>query len=125
MAYKHPIVQGLAELIERYAGKGGDPFTRALWFGFRGQVPLILQALDSSEEAIAAIEKKLIETLEAEGLTVLRITEKKVEEAPPTITPQETPITKSSGSRKKQAAPIAEVEVVVEPKEEGKSAEGN
>ncbi|GAH06629.1 unnamed protein product, partial [marine sediment metagenome] len=50
------MVQGLSDLIERYGGGGQDPVMKAIWWGLKGQVPMILQALDNSEEAIAEIE---------------------------------------------------------------------
>ena len=63
MPYKHKIIQGLADLIEAYAGKGNDPMMKAIWWGIKGQVPSILQGLDDNEEAIAEIEAKLREVL--------------------------------------------------------------
>ncbi len=63
MVYKHRIVQGLADLIDTYAGKGDNPMMAAIWYGIKGQVPAILQALDSNEEAIAEIEKQLRKAL--------------------------------------------------------------
>jgi len=63
MVYKHRVTQALADFINRYGGGGKDTFMRAVWYGIKGQVPLILQALDSNEEAIAEIEKQLRKAL--------------------------------------------------------------
>jgi len=57
--FRYRIVQGLADFIESYGGKGKDPLMRSIWFGIKGQVPVILKALDDNEEAVAEIEKKL------------------------------------------------------------------
>lgn len=73
MAYRHKIIQGLAQLIERYGGKGSDPIMKSVWWGIRGQVPSILKSLDDNDEAVAEIERKVREVLgtgEAEKLSV-------------------------------------------------------
>jgi len=63
MAYKHRVVQGLAELIERYGGRGQDPIMNAVWWGIKSQVPSLLKNLDESEEAVELIERKMREAL--------------------------------------------------------------
>lgn len=64
MAYKHKIVQGIADLVEKYGGESKDPMMRAIWFGIKGQVPNILQSLDENEEAVTTLREKLIEVLD-------------------------------------------------------------
>lgn len=64
MPYRHKIIQGLAELINEYGGKGNDPIMKAVWWGIKGQVPSLLQTLDENEEAIAEIRAKLFEVLD-------------------------------------------------------------
>ena len=63
MPYRHKIIQGLADLVNTYGGKGKDPIMNAVWWGIKGQVPNLLQGLDDNEEAIAEIEAKLREVL--------------------------------------------------------------
>jgi len=55
---------------------------RAVWFGIKQQVPSILQALDSNEEAIAEIEKQLRKALGIELEPVIPIEEVKIEVEP-------------------------------------------
>ena len=64
MPYRHKIIQGLADLINEYGGKGNDPMMKAVWWGIKGQVPSLLQTLDENDEAIAEIRAKLIEVLD-------------------------------------------------------------
>ena len=65
MAYRHKIVQGLADLILKYGGgKTDNPMMAALWWGLKGQIPIILHTLDSSEELVEEIRGKLIEVLD-------------------------------------------------------------
>jgi len=107
MAYKHRVVQGLHELIEKYGGGGHDPFMKAVWFGIKGQVPLILSTIDNSEEAIAEIEKKLRE--------VLGIEEPLKEEPVVKLAEESVALQIKPKKAKKKAKPVAEVEVTVEP----------
>ncbi len=81
MVYRHKVVQGLANLIERYAGKGTDPMMKAVWWGIKGQVPMLLQTLDNNEEAVAEIEKKLRDMLDIEEPEVIVALTQKGEEA--------------------------------------------
>lgn len=131
MAYKHKVVTGLAQLIEKYGGGGHDPVMRAVWYGIKSQVPMLLEALDNSEEAIKLIEDKLREVLdiapepEPEDLptgefrteptveslksteTGLEIKVKKVKKAPPKR--------KRTIKSPPKPRPVAEAEVTVEP----------
>lgn len=66
MAYRHKIVQGLADLIEAYGGKGLDPVMSAIWIGVRGQISHVLNTLDSNDAAVEQIRRKLLEVLEIE-----------------------------------------------------------
>lgn len=128
--YKHRIVQGLDELITKYGGKGSDPFMRAVWFGIKGQVPLILSTLDNSEEAIAEIEAKLREVLGIEEAEPTELptgefrTEPTVESLKSTETGLDIKVKKAplKKAKRKKAEPVAEVEVVVEPAAEETSS---
>ena len=73
MAYRHKIVEGLAQFIEHYGGKSGNPMISAIWFGVKHEVPLLLEALDNNEEAVAEIEKRLREVLSAPELLLSEV----------------------------------------------------
>jgi len=123
MPYKHRVVEGLAQLIDRYGGGGESPIMRAVWFGLKHEVPLILQALDSSEEAIRMIEDKLREVLDikpVEEPTQVAVMELEVKVEEPQVI-KETPAKRE----RRKAEEIAEAELIVEATEEEKSAEGN
>jgi len=79
--YKHRVVQGLADLLNKYGGGGSDPIMRAVWFGMKQQIPLLLKSLDENEEAIASIERTLKEVLEQEPN--VKAVEVVIEEPPP------------------------------------------
>ena len=105
--YRHKVVQALADLIAKYGGGGESPIMRAVWFGLKHEVPLILQALDSSEEAIRMIEDKLREVL---GI------EPKVEEVKPLpLAEGQVPFEEMQAPKKRQKAGT---EAIVEPEEE-------
>ena len=57
--YKHKIVQGLANIIEKYAGHGSSPIMKAVWMGIKGEVPGILETLDNNEEMVNELEKEM------------------------------------------------------------------
>jgi len=109
MPYKHKVVTGLAQLIDRYGGGGESPIMRAVWFGLKQEVPLILQALDSSEEAIRMIEDKLREVL---GI------EPKVEEVKPLPLAEGQVPFEEIQPPKKGKKQKAGTEAMVEPEEE-------
>lgn len=123
MQYKHKVVSGLAELIERYGGnKSGDPFMRAVWFGIKGQVPMLLNALDNSEEAVGMIEDKLREVLdikEPEPSNLPTAEQIKTVRELPIPKPKRIAFigNKTPGKRRRRVIekPVAEVEVIVEP----------
>lgn len=110
--YKHRVVQGISELIEKYGGGGEDPIMRSVWWGIRGQVPSFLQALDENEEAIAEIEKKLYEVLDIKEPETKELV---ISPADKSLVVEPKPKQKR---RKKAAEKIAEAEAVVEPVEE-------
>lgn len=131
MAYKHRVVQGLADLIAKYGVGGKDPMMRAVWFGIKGQVPMLLEALDNNEEAIATIEEKLKEVLdikepepiparpEVEGTPEQQMAETEEigigKPEPVTIEEVRRVVKKAPPKRAKKVKPVAEAEVVVEP----------
>lgn len=63
MAYKHRIVEGIAQLVEEFGGKGSNPMTKALWYGIKHEIPSLLESLDEDDEAVAYIEDKVREAL--------------------------------------------------------------
>ena len=79
--FRHKVVQGLADLIEKYGGKSDNFMINAFWMGFKGQVPMLLQTLDSNEEAVAEIEKKLREMLDIPEPVVIEVVEVKLKKA--------------------------------------------
>ena len=109
--YRHRVVQALNDLVTKYGGGGESPIMRAVWFGLKQEVPLILQVLDSSEEAIRMIEDKLREVL---GI------EPKVEEVkPPLLAESQVPFEEMQAPKKvRERKPKKAAEVVVEPTEE-------
>lgn len=117
MTYRHKVVQGLADLIAKYGGGGRDPLMRAVWYGIKGQVPIILQALDDSEEAVKMIEDKMREALgigpEPSAPILLD------EVTYPASVPVEEirRVVKKAPPKRKRKKPkkAAEVEVIVEP----------
>ncbi len=109
MIYRHKIVQGLADLIEKYGGGGKDPMMRAIWYGVKGQIPTLLQTLDASESAVSEIRSKLMEVLDVEEYI-----EKEVKARLKVIKAKVPP---------KKAKPAAEVELTVEPAPE--KSDGN
>lgn len=118
--YKHSVVQGLYDLIAKYGGGGRDPLMRAVWMGIKSQVPMLLEALDNSEEAIKLIEDKLREVLdvkEPEQISLTRQVATREEPKPKRIAfiGKKTP-----GKRRRRVVekPVAEAEVTVEPEEE-------
>lgn len=91
MLYKHKIVRVIAELIDKYGDEGiknvGGKFgigmlIKPIWQGFKGEIPGLLQSLDSNEEAVEAIRQKLLEILELEEVAPASIPE-----PPPAIEP--------------------------------------
>jgi len=89
MPYRHKVVEGLAQLIDKYGGKGGDPFMRAIWAGIKSQVPSLLKSLDESKEAVELIEKKMREALGIKEGPIIQVID--VEEASePVAQPAET-----------------------------------
>lgn len=123
MAYKHRITQGLADLIEKYGGGGDDPMLKAVWWGLKGQVPLILQALDSSEEAIKEIEDKLREVLGIEepippvALIAEKVADPTFEVTKVSIRSEDKPkgAKKPKAKKPKAKKPTKATEVVAEP----------
>lgn len=100
MAYKHKIVEGLSQLIDKYGGKSKDPMMAAIWWGIKGQIPSILQSLDENEKAIAEIRDKLMEVLDIKP----QITEV-------SLVKEEVKTEEQTG----EFAPVAEMEIAVEP----------
>ena len=103
--YKHRIVQALADFIGCYGGKSRDPFMAAVWYGIKHEVPKLLEALDSSEETITEIEKRLKEVLEVKEPLKLPVAEEAVQPAEAKKVEEE----KQKPSRKARKA-VAETE---------------
>lgn len=121
MAYKHKVVQGLADLITKYGGGGSDPIMRSVWWGIKSQVPMLLEALDNSEEAIKLIEDKLREVLDVEEPEPVSLTR----QAATREEPKPKPVTRKKPTKRVKKVkpavleekPVAEAEVTVEPEE--------
>lgn len=126
MAYRHRVVSGLAELLDKYGGGGKDPIMRGLWIAIKWEIPHILQQLDDSEEAIALIESKLREVLDIPP--VEKYPEVVAEaQAPIPIEKIKEAVKKAPPKRKRRTTdelveameePVAEVEATIEPAEE-------
>lgn len=125
--YNHKIVQGLADLIEKYGGGGKDPMMRAVWYGVKGQIPTLLQTLDANESAVSEIRSKLMEVLEVEEYIEKEVAERIAAlltgKDKYSATPVE-PVTKEEikkaikPKKAKKQKPAAEAEITIEPLEE-------
>lgn len=125
--YRHKIVQGLSQLIEKYGGKSKDPLMASIWWGIKGQIPSILQSLDENEKAIAEIRDKLMEVLDLKPqITEVSLEEEEAKEQAGEFAPvAEMEIAVEPAEE--EAPPVAEAEVTLEPvkEEEGKGAKGD
>ena len=64
--YHHKLVQGLEEIINKYAGHAHDPILKAIWFGIKGQVPVILATVDNNPELVEEMRRTILEYCEPE-----------------------------------------------------------
>ena len=112
--YDHKIVQGLADLIEKYGGGGKDPMMRAIWYGVKGQIPTLLQTLDASESAVSEIRSKLMEVLEVEEYIEKEVEARIEARLKVVLSDVDVPIVPKK-VKKVKAKPAAETEVTVEP----------
>jgi len=64
--YKHKLVQGLDLIINKYAGRTNDPIMKAIWFGIKGQVPVILKTIDDNPGLVEEMRQAILEYLEPE-----------------------------------------------------------
>lgn len=148
MAYKHKLVQAMADLYNKHKDKmiesigeaASKDFTmRAIWMGVKRQAPgyiqgrvtEALQALDENEEAVAEIQDKLMEVLDLKPqITEVDLTEEEeihneLLDAAWESEEKADLAEMAEQSGEEETPPVASAEVVLEPAEEEDSAKGN
>ncbi len=119
MPYKHKVVQGLADILNEFGGGGSDPMMKAVWFGIRGQVPLILSQLDNAPDAVALIEAKMRVVLDMPPVALVKV---EPEPEPKDITTQIIEASKPEPSE----VPMSEVhQEISKPKKAKRKKRGN